>query len=232
MKLSEIAKELPGSALSGDADVYGLCTDSRVAGEGDLFFCFCGTKTDAHDCAAEAVGRGACALVCERKLPFPCAQLVVSDGREAMARIAAAFYRHPERAMRMVGVTGTNGKTTTAAMIANILEEAGVPTGIIGTLGAAYAGVRVPPSLTTPDPVCLFALLQDMVNAGMRAAVMEVSAHALALRKEVPIFYDVAVFTNLTRDHLDFFGTMDAYAAAKKSPVSYTHLTLPTILRV
>lgn len=217
MKLSEIAKELPGSALSGDADVYGLCTDSRVAGEGDLFFCFCGTKTDAHDCAAEAVGRGACALVCERKLPFPCAQLVASDGREAMARIAAAFYRHPERAMRMVGVTGTNGKTTTAAMIANILEEAGVPTGIIGTLGAAYAGVRVPPSLTTPDPVCLFALLQDMVNAGMRAAVMEVSAHALALRKEVPIFYDVAVFTNLTRDHLDFFGTMDAYAAAKKS---------------
>lgn len=216
MKLSELARELPQAELFGDAQVRGLCTDSRVAGEGDLFFCFRGTRADAHAFASEAVGRGAAAIVCEQKLPLVCAQLVVRDGREAMARLAAAFFGHPERAMKMIGVTGTNGKTTTAAMTANILNEAEIPAGVIGTLGAAYANVRVPPSLTTPDPVCLFSLLRDMKNAGMRAVVMEVSAHALALKKEAPIFYDVAVFTNLTRDHLDFFGDMRRYADAKR----------------
>ncbi len=217
MKLSQLALDLPQAELTQDAQIGGLCTDSRVAGAGDLFFCFCGTRTDAHDCAAEAVGRGAAAVVCEHALALPCAQLIVPDGREAMARIAAAYFGHPERCMKMVGVTGTNGKTTTAAMTAEILREAGIAAGLIGTLGAEYGGVHVPPSLTTPDPVCLFSLLRDMANAGMRAAVMEVSAHALALKKEAPVFYDVAVFTNLTRDHLDFFGDMERYAAAKKA---------------
>ncbi len=216
MKLSELAAELSEAERLGDAEVAGLCTDSRVAGEGDLFFCFCGTKTDAHAYAAEAVRRGASAVVCEHRLPVSCAQLVTADGRAAMARIAAAFYAHPERSLKMAGITGTNGKTTTAAMLYRILNEAGIPTGIIGTLGASYAGVHVPPTLTTPDPVCLFSMLRDMVNAGIEAVVMEVSAHALALRKEAPVFYDVSVFTNLTRDHLDFFGDMKAYAAAKE----------------
>ena len=133
-----------------------------------------------------------------------------------MARIAAAFYGHPERRLKTVGVTGTNGKTTTATMIAEILSAAGMRTGLVGTLGARYGTVVVPPSLTTPDPVCLFSLLADMAAAGMEAVVLEVSAHALALRKETPICYDVAVFTNLTRDHLDFFGDMQAYGDAKK----------------
>ena len=126
MKLSEIAMELAGTKLTGDADIGGLCADSRVAGEGDLFFCFQGTKTDAHNYAAEAVARGAAAVLCEREIPVSCPQLIVEDAREGMARACAAFCGHPERAMRMVGVTGTNGKTTTAAMIANILNEAGV----------------------------------------------------------------------------------------------------------
>ena len=216
MKLSQLAEGLRGAECIGDAEVSGLCTDSRAAGEGDLFFCFCGTHSDAHLYAAEAVGRGASALLCERRLPLPCAQLVVPDGREGMAYAAAAFYAHPERGMKLIGVTGTNGKTTTAAMIANILNEAGIPTGRIGTTGAFYADVHVPPVLTTPDPVCLFSLLRDMADAGMRAVVMEVSAHALALKKEAPLRYDVGVFTNLTRDHLDFFGDMDHYFAAKR----------------
>ncbi len=216
MKLSEIAMELAGTKLTGDADIGGLCADSRVAGEGDLFFCFQGTKTDAHNYAAEAVARGAAAVLCEREISVSCPQLIVEDARESMARACAAFCGHPERAMRMVGVTGTNGKTTTAAMIANILNEAGVATGVIGTLGAVYGNVHVPPSLTTPDPVCLYPLLQEMAEAGMKTVVMEVSAHALALKKEAPIFFDVAVFTNLSQDHLDFFGSMQAYAAAKK----------------
>lgn len=216
MKLSELAGELREAELTADASVSGLCTDSRVAGEGDLFFCFRGMHEDAHIYAAEAADRGAAAIVCERRLPLDVAQLVVPDGREAMANISAAFYRHPEREMKMVGITGTNGKTTTAAMTAAILQEAGIPAGRVGTLGAEYGKIVVPPSLTTPDPVSLFSLLREMADAGMKAAVMEVSAHALALKKDAPIFYDVAVFTNLSRDHLDFFGTMERYAAAKK----------------
>lgn len=215
MKLSELAEET-GELYGGDAEIRGLCTDSRVAGKGDLFFCFRGTREDGHKFAAEAAARGAAAVVCERKLALSCPQLVVSDGREAMARIAAAFYGHPERRLKTVGVTGTNGKTTTATMIAEILSAAGMRTGLVGTLGARYGTVVVPPSLTTPDPVCLFSLLADMVAAGMKAVVLEVSAHALALKKETPICYDVAVFTNLTRDHLDFFGDMQAYGDAKK----------------
>ena len=215
MKLSELA-EATGELCGGDAEIRGLCTDSRVAGKGDLFFCFRGTREDGHKFAAEAAARGAAAVVCERKLALSCPQLVVSDGREAMARIAAAFYGHPERRLKTVGVTGTNGKTTTATMIAEILSAAGMRTGLVGTLGARYGTVVVPPSLTTPDPVCLFSLLADMAAAGMEAVVLEVSAHALALKKETPICYDVAVFTNLTRDHLDFFGDMQAYGDAKK----------------
>ena len=216
MKLSELAAELGQAELTGDAEVRGLCTDSRTAGEGDLFFCFRGTREDAHLYAAEAADRGAAAIVCERKLSLSVPQLVVPDGREAMARIAAAFYAHPEREMKMIGITGTNGKTTTAAMTVAVLQASGIPAGRIGTLGAEYGGICVPPSLTTPDPVTLFSLLRDMADAGMKAAVMEVSAHALALKKEAPVLYDVAVFTNLSRDHLDFFGTMERYAAAKK----------------
>lgn len=216
MNLSDFLHEIPGAQLSGDAEIMGLCTDSRVAGRGDAFFCFQGTRADGHTFAEEAVLRGASAVVCEKRLALQIPQLIVPDGREGMARIAAAFYRHPERSLKVIGVTGTNGKTTTSAMIAEILSAAGVKVGLIGTLGAKYGSVAVPPSLTTPDPVCLFSLLADMLAAGVETVVLEVSAHALALRKEVPLVYDVAVFTNLTRDHLDFFGDMQSYGAAKK----------------
>ena len=216
MKLSALAKELREKKLSGDCEVTALCTDSRTASEGELFFCYRGTGTDLHSYAEEAAERGAC-LVCERELPLPCAQLIVPDGRRAMALIAAAFYGHPERGMRFAGVTGTNGKTTTCYLLASVLEESGRRVGLIGTLGARFAGRTVPPDLTTPDPVSLFALLAEMKKAGVQDVVMEVSAHALALEKTVPILFDVGIFTNLTRDHLDFFGDMEKYGAAKKS---------------
>lgn len=218
MKLSELAREIKGVRLSGgDAEIKSLCTDSRLAGEGDLFFCFRGAHSDSHGYAAEAARRGAAAIVTERELKIGCPELVVQDGREAMARISAAFYSHPEKKLKIVGVTGTNGKTTTAFMLRNILEEAGKKTGVIGTLGAEYGERKVAPVLTTPDPVFLFSLLADMVKEGVEVAVMEVSAHALALRKECPIYYDIAIFTNLTRDHLDFFKDMKSYGEAKKS---------------
>ena len=217
MKQSELKKELKGAHLvGGDAEIKSLCTDSRVAGEGDLFFCFCGTHSDSHEYAGEAVRRGAAAIVSERELKVNCPQLIVKDGREAMAKLAAAFYRHPERKLKIVGITGTNGKTTTSYMLKNILGEAGIKAGVIGTLGVEYGGHKVAPTLTTPDPVFLFSLLADMANAEVEVAVMEVSAHALYLKKECPIEYEIAIFTNLTRDHLDFFKDMTAYGNAKK----------------
>ena len=218
MKLSELKKELKGTRLvGGDADIKSLCTDSRVAGEGDLFFCFCGTHSDSHEYAGEAARRGVAAVVAERELKVDCPQLIVKDGREAMARLAAAFFRHPEKRLKIVGITGTNGKTTTSYMLKNILEEAGIKAGVIGTLGAEYGEHKVAPTLTTPDPVFLFSLLADMARAGVEVAVMEVSAHALFLKKECPILYELAIFTNLTRDHLDFFEDMTAYGNAKKA---------------
>ncbi len=216
MKLSTLAKELTEAKLSGDADIRTLCADSRVAGEGDLFFCFSGTHEDSHPYAREAEARGAAAIVCEKDTGVCCPQLFVPDGREAMARIAAAFYGHPERKLRTVGVTGTNGKTTVTHMIANILEAAGRRAGLVGTLGARYGDVVLAPELTTPDPISLFSLLSDMREAGVEVVAAEISAHALALKKTGPICFDVGVFTNLTQDHLDFFGDMQSYGEAKK----------------
>lgn len=224
MKLSELISELQVKELrGGDAEICSLCTDSRVAGEGDLFFCFRGTHADSHRYAAEAVGRGASAVVCEHDCGVDCPQVVVPDGREAMAQISAAFYGHPERGMKMVGVTGTNGKTTVAHMLFGIACAAGIKAGLIGTLGAKYGAKSVAPALTTPDPVFLFSLLADMRKEGVELVAMEVSAHALALGKVSPIVYDVAVFTNLTQDHLDFFGNMQTYGEAKKSLFSPAH---------
>ncbi len=217
MKLSELTREMPDVKIVGaDAEISSLCTDSRVSGKGDLYFCFRGTNSDSHSFAAEAERRGVAAIVCERDAGVAVPQIIVKDGREAMARISAAFYGNPQRKISVVGVTGTNGKTTVAHMLKSIFDRAGRKAGIIGTLGAKYAGVTVAPALTTPDPVFLFSLLNDMVNAGTEVVVMEVSAHALALRKECPIVYDAAIFTNLTQDHLDFFGDMRAYGEAKK----------------
>ncbi len=216
MKLSELVKELPIKRITGDCEVYSLCTDSRVAGEGDLFFCYKGTQRDSHDDAVSAEKSGAAAVICEREVRVSCPQVIVPDGREAMARIAAAFYGHPERKLKIVGVTGTNGKTTVAHMLFRILTEAGEAAGLIGTLGARYGCKKIAPALTTPDPVFLFSILADMEKEGITHVVMEVSAHALYLKKDCPITYEVGIFTNFTQDHLDFFKDMKSYGEAKK----------------
>lgn len=217
MKLAQLSEELREKRMTDDAEISGLCTDSRVAGKGDLFLCFRGTHRDSHQYAEEAVKRGASAIVCEHELPVNCPQLIVPDGREAIARVAAGFYGHPERGLRIAGITGTNGKTTVSYMLRNILSRWGKRTGIIGTLGARYSDRTVEPALTTPDPLFLFSLLADMKKEGTEYVVMEVSAHALALKKVCPVTFDVGIFTNLTRDHLDFFGDMEKYGEAKKN---------------
>ena len=215
MKLSELAKEIEGARITGgDAEILSLAQDSRVAGRGDLFFAY-REEPEVRDYAAEAEKRGAAAILSERETGASLPHLLVPDARVGMSRGAAWFYGHPERKLKTVGVTGTNGKTTVTRMIRSILLADGKRAGDIGTLGAEYGETVVSPALTTPDPISLFSLLSEMVRGGMEYAVLEVSAHALALGKVEPIFFDVACFTNLTQDHLDFFGDMGKYGQAK-----------------
>ncbi len=226
MKLSLLAAEGGGTLHGGDPEIGSLCADSRVAGEGDLFFCINGTQEDAHTYAAEAERRGSAALVCEKKTDTQLPYILVPDCRRAMAHISAAFYGHPEKYMKMIAVTGTNGKTTVAHMIHAILTAAGKRAGLVGTLGAKFGRTFLPASLTTPDPISLFSLLSDMRKDKVEFVAMEVSAHALALRKDCPIVYESAIFTNLTQDHLDFFSDMRSYGEAKKSLFSRCRLAI------
>ena len=199
-----------------EREIRGVCADSRQVSEGDLFVCLSGGKNDGHDFAPQAVAAGAAALAVERELDLPVPQIVVQNGRSAVCDISAAFYGHPEQKLKIIGITGTNGKTTTAHMLASVLTAAGKECGIIGTLGVRYGGKQYESSLTTPDPVSLYKILADMAESGVEYAVMEVSAHALYFGKTDAICFEAGIFTNLTEDHLDFFGTMEEYAAAKE----------------
>ena len=199
-----------------DREIAGITTDSKHVMKGDLFVCFSGGEHDGHEYAAEALAAGASALAVERELPLPAPQIVVRDGRKAAGEIAAAFYGHPEEKLKVIGVTGTNGKTTTCHMLASILTAAGKECGIIGTLGIRYANREISPDLTTPDPPYLYKIFADMAEAGVEYVVMEVSAHALYFGKVDGVRFEAGIFTNFTEDHLDFFKTMDAYAAAKE----------------
>ena len=218
MYLSELGRQIACKCAGAarDAEIAGISVDSKHILPGDLFVCFAGGEHDGHDFAAEAVEAGAAAIACERELPLPVPQLIVPDGRRASGELAAAFYGHPERKLKIVGITGTNGKTTTAHMLASVLTAAGKACGIIGTLGIRYAGRTIAPALTTPDPVFLYKVLADMAEAGVEYVVTEVSAHALYFGKTDGIAFEAGVFTNLSRDHLDFFKTMENYAAAKE----------------
>ena len=217
MLLGNLLKEITYESVKNykDVEIEGIGADSKHAMSGDLFFCFKGGEHDGHDFAAEAVGAGAVALVTERELPIPVPQILVKDGRGAATQIAAAFYGHPEKKMKIIGITGTNGKTTTAHMLASILAAAGKVCGNIGTLGIYYANKEISPDLTTPDPSFLYRVFADMVQSGVEYVVMEVSAHALYFGKVDGIAFEIGVYTNFTEDHLDFFKTMERYAEAK-----------------
>lgn len=206
-----------------DIDISGLAFDSGAVKAGDLFFCLVGGENDGHTFAADAVSRGAVALVVERRLALDCVQIEVPDARSALAQAAAAFYGYPTKRLKLIGITGTNGKTTTTYVVKSIIEAAGHCCGLIGTNAVEYADKKLPATLTTPDPIELHMTLRDMADAGVEYVVMEVSAHALKLNKVDGIMYEVAAFSNFSRDHLDFFGSMENYAAAKKSFFSLEH---------
>jgi UDP-N-acetylmuramoyl-L-alanyl-D-glutamate--2,6-diaminopimelate ligase len=198
-----------------DPQIGGVATDSRRIQQGDLFICLPGATVDGHDYAATAVNAGAVALVVERELPLAVPQLLVPDVREAQAWIANRVYDAPSRQMHVIGVTGTNGKTTTTFLLEHLLQSVGQSVGLMGTIRLRYGGVSRPAVNTTMDAADLQRTLADMVDAGCQSVVMEVSSHALALGRVKGVRFRTGIFTNLTQDHLDFHQTMERYRDAK-----------------
>lgn len=217
MKLTELASTLAVQSILNNKDISisGIQTDSRKAGAGDLFICLPGHTVDGHDYAEKAVERGAVALVVERPLNIAVPQLVVKDSRFAMAVLSDSFFGSPSKQMKVIGVTGTNGKTTTTYLIEKIMNDHGVKTGLIGTIQMRYGGRTFPMSGTTPEALELQRALHDMEVLGTRCCVMEVSSHALEQGRVKGTDFRTAIFTNLTQDHLDYHQTMEQYREAK-----------------
>src|SRR5215217_5622850 len=199
-----------------EVEVSGLAYSSASVTPGTLFFCVPGFRVDGHDFAPDAVDKGAAALVVQRPLGLGVPEVVVDDVRAAMGPVAARFHGDPTAELDVVGVTGTNGKTTTAFLIRSLLEAAGLPTGLLGTVTSVIAGVEEPVERTTPEGIDLQGIFRRMADGGDSACAMEVSSHALHMHRVDGIHFAVRLFTNLTQDHLDYHGTMDEYYAAKK----------------
>lgn len=204
--------------VSGDTsvEILGIVNDSRQVRPGFIFAAISGVKCDGAIFAQEAIKRGAVALLSERRLPFDArAQITVVDVREALGELVSAFYNHPSRSMRMIGVTGTNGKTTVTYYLESIFEEAGFSTGLIGTIDTRYGGVSKLSTHTSPDSPELQCTLNDMKEAGVDTCVMELSSHALTLKRPAGSWFDGVGVTNITHDHLDFHKTWEAYRDSK-----------------
>lgn len=217
VSLVALLKNVPGARLLGDRlpAIEGIAYDSRRVRPGELFVCIRGLTHDGHHFAAEAVAKGASALVVEEPLGLGVPEVLVPSARAAMGQIAAAFYGDPSRRLRMVGVTGTNGKTTTTYLVRSALERAGRRTGLVGTVEQVTGASRHEASRTTPESVDLQRLLREMLDSGCQACVMEVSSHGLVLERTEGTEFDVAVFTNLTQDHFDFHNSFEEYFEAK-----------------
>src|SRR5690349_10352902 len=199
-----------------DVRVSGLAYDNRLVEPGFVFFCVPGFTRDGHEFAPDAVARGAAALVITHPLDLGVPEVVVDDVRSAMAVAAARFYGDPTARLPVIGVTGTNGKTTTAFLVRSLLEAAGRQCGLLGTVTSVVAGEERATVRTTPEAIDLQRTFRAMLDGGDTACAMEISSHALELRRADGIHVAVAIFTNLTQDHLDFHETMEAYFQAKR----------------
>ena len=207
----------PTEVIGGrPVDIGDLAYDTRAVSAGALFFCVRGDRVDGHDLAWEAIERGAAALVVERPLDVDVPQLVVVSTRESMAVAADVFFGEPTKDLELAGVTGTNGKTTTAFLLRSILAAAGRRPGLVGTVEWEVGGVRRPAPFTTPEAIDLQRLFREMLDAGDRSAAVEASSHGSVLRRLDRVRFDVLVFTNLSQDHLDLHGSMDDYFDAKR----------------
>ena len=225
MNLNEILKNVRNSDFErvgeiNDVEVHGLSYDSRLINSGDLFFCFKGEKKDSHDFVYDAIKGGASALVVERKIDIDFPQVISSSSRKMMSEIAEIFYEFPSREITTVGVTGTNGKTTTVNILSAIAKAAGEKTETIGTLTG---------QLTTPEAPDLQRQIRDSIGNGVSFLAMEVSSHALLQNRISRMSYDAAIFTNLSLDHLDYHGDMESYYKAKSLLFSPTHSKLAVI---
>lgn len=219
MQLKTLASHLKSPKVTGtlDRDITSLTCDSRRVKKGTLFFALRGEKTDGNAFVESAVEQGAAAVVTETAIENPRATiLTVENARAALADLSAVFFQHPSLALKMTGITGTNGKTTVSFLLKHLCENAGLPSGLIGTVRYEIGERQLPASRTTPESVDLQDLLFQIRGAGCKAAVMEVSSHALAQDRVRGIEFDVAVFTNLTQDHLDYHKTMENYFEAKR----------------
>ncbi len=200
---------------AGNPNITSLSCSTTTVTKNCLFFCLKGQKYDGHDFFRKVVGDGAAALVCERQLDTAALQIVVEDVRATMAAIAKNFYGNCADKLKIISVVGTNGKTSTSFILESILHKAGYKTGVIGTNGVYINGQKYESMLTTPDPIELHYWLKQMYLNKVNVVVMEVSAHAIALRKVFGIRSEFGIFTNFSQDHLDYFGTMKRYADTK-----------------
>ena len=218
MKLSAILEDIPITAMTADpeTEIRGICYDSRYVQPGELFVAVKGLQSDGHRYMADAVKKGAAAVLCQQAPEGECPYVLTPDSRLALCLASAAWFGRPAEKLTLVGVTGTNGKTTSTILIKHLLEDClGAKVGLVGTISNWIGDVELPTERTTPESYELQKLFRQMVDAGCTHAVMEVSSHALALDRVAGVPFAAGLFTNLTQDHLDFHGTMEAYAQAK-----------------
>jgi UDP-N-acetylmuramoyl-L-alanyl-D-glutamate--2,6-diaminopimelate ligase len=221
MRLDELTAGLApaaggGLGAGGQTEITGLAYDSRAVRDGELFFCVSGFQSDGHDYAPQAIASGAAALIVERSLGLGVPEVLVESARAAMAPLAARFYGDPTAKLRVIGITGTNGKTTTAYLLQALLEAAGEQCGLLGTVKSLVGGQERAVTRTTPEAIELQADFRAMLDGGDRACAIEVSSHALELGRADSVRFAAALFTNLTQDHLDFHDTMEDYFQAKR----------------
>ena len=221
MKLSRLIENLDvrfpdHQALPGDPDISAVTCRAQEATAGSLFVAIQGFAADGHDFIAQAVAQGAVAVVCEKPVRTEAMTLQVANSRKALAEVASTFYGHPSRTLTVIGITGTNGKTTTSYLIESMLQAAGLSTGVIGTINYHYGGKSFDNPVTTPESVDLQRIMAEMQSVGVTHVVMEVSSHALDLYRVHACKFDLGVFTNLTQDHLDYHKDMDHYWACKR----------------
>ena len=220
-KIAELVQHTPVETLHGDPEtaIGGLTCDSRRVKPGDCFFAIRGTQSDGHDYIPMAIGKGAAAVVCERmpgELSDGVTYVVVRDPAGTMADLAAAFYDFPSREMRLVGITGTNGKTTTVTLLYDLVRALGYRAGLISTVVYRIDGREIEATHTTPDPIRLNAMMREMADAGCEFCFMECSSHAIVQERIRGLDFAGGIFSNITHDHLDYHKTFAEYIRAKK----------------
>src|SRR5262245_54100317 len=233
LRTEGLLQGVPGSAQA-NAIVSGIAYDSRRVQPGDVFIALKGQHADGTAFARQAIERGAIAIVSQDTAPADVATewLVVNDARRALALLAAEFFGNPSASMQVVGITGTNGKTTTAYLLASVIEAAGIRCGVLGTVGYRISRETRQATHTTPEAPEVQSLLREMVDGGCGACAMEVSSHALSLHRVGGMTFAAGVFTNLTRDHLDFHADMEAYFRAKRRLFEMLPSDAPSVINL